>query len=79
MKKLINAIDQVENQMVTGMAKAYPQYLRKLDCGNVVVRADKKEGKVALISGGGSGHERGWIPFRDGSVQSQEALLCPEL
>ena len=53
MKKLINAIDQVENQMVTGMAKAYPQYLRKLDCGNVVVRADKKEGKVALISGGG--------------------------
>ena len=57
MKKLINAIDQVENQMVTGMAKAYPQYLRKLDCGNVVVRADKKEGKVALISGGGSGHE----------------------
>ena len=57
MKKLINAIDQVENQMVTGMAKAYPQYLRKLDCGNVVVRADKKEGKVALISGGGIGHE----------------------
>ena len=31
--------------------------MRKLDCGNVVVRANKKEGKVALISGGGSGHE----------------------
>lgn len=43
--------------MVLGMAKAYPQYVRKLDCGNVVVRAHKKEGKVALISGGGSGHE----------------------
>ena len=57
MKKIINAVDQVENQMVEGMVKAYPQYLRKLDCGNVVVRADKKEGKVALISGGGSGHE----------------------
>ena len=57
MKKIINAVDQVENQMVEGMMKAYPQYLRKLDCGNVVVRADKKEGKVALISGGGSGHE----------------------
>lgn len=39
------------------MVKAYPQYLAKLDCGNVVVRARKKEGKVALISGGGSGHE----------------------
>ena len=57
MKKIINAVDQVENQMVEGMVKAYPQYLRKLECGNVVVRADKKERKVALISGGGSGHE----------------------
>lgn len=57
MKKIINAVEQVENQMVAGMVKAYPQYVRKLDCGNVVVRAAKKEGKVALISGGGSGHE----------------------
>ena len=57
MKKIINAVDQVENQMIEGMVKAYPQYLKKLDCGNVVVRADKKEGKVALISGGGSGRQ----------------------
>lgn len=57
MKKFINGTDQVEDQMIQGMVKAYPQYLRKLDCGNVVVRAEKKEGKVALISGGGSGHE----------------------
>lgn len=57
MKKIINAVDQVENQMIAGMVKAFPQYVTKLDCGNVVVRTDKKEGKVALISGGGSGHE----------------------
>lgn len=57
MKKLINDVEQVENEMIEGMVKAYPQYLRKLDCGNVVVRVQKKEGKVALISGGGSGHE----------------------
>lgn len=57
MKKIINAVDQVENQMVAGMVKAYPKHLTKLDCGNVVVRSTKKEGKVALISGGGSGHE----------------------
>ena len=57
MKKFINAVDKVEDQMIQGMIKAYPNYLRKLDCGNVVVRADKKQGKVALISGGGSGHE----------------------
>lgn len=57
MKKIINNVEHVENEMVLGMVKAYPQYLRKLDCGNVVVRSHKKEGKVALISGGGSGHE----------------------
>lgn len=57
MKKFINAVDQVENEMIQGMIKAYPTYIKKLDCGNVVVRATKKEGKVALISGGGSGHE----------------------
>ncbi len=57
MKKFINNVALVEDQMVQGMVKAYPKHLKKLDCGNVVVRADKKEGKVALISGGGSGHE----------------------
>ena len=57
MKKFINAVDKVEDQMIQGMVKAYPQYVKKLDCGNVVVRASKKQGKVALISGGGSGHE----------------------
>lgn len=57
MKKIINNVENVEQEMIQGMVKAYPQYLKKLDCGNVVVRSNKKEGKVALISGGGSGHE----------------------
>jgi len=56
-KKFINDAALVEEQMILGMVKAYPGHLRKLDCGNVVVRAEKKDGKVALISGGGSGHE----------------------
>ncbi|MFT4107358.1 MAG: dihydroxyacetone kinase subunit DhaK [Lacrimispora sp.] len=57
MKKFINDTALVEEQMILGMVKAYPHHLKKLDCGNVVVRAHKKEDKVALISGGGSGHE----------------------
>ena len=57
MKKIINEVAKVEDQMIQGMIKAYPKHIQKLDCGNVVVRAKKKEGKVALISGGGSGHE----------------------
>ena len=42
MKKFINDVSQVEDQMIQGMVKAYPDHLRKLDCGNVVVRAQKK-------------------------------------
>ena len=57
MKKFINEVTEVENQMVEGLAKAYPNYVKKLECGNVIVRANKKQDKVALVSGGGSGHE----------------------
>ena len=58
MKKLINSVDAVEEQMILGLVKSAPKKLAKLDCGNVVVRATKKsDDKVALVSGGGSGHE----------------------
>ena len=57
MKKLINSVEAVEEQMILGLVKSAPKKLRKLDCGNVVVRAEKKSDKVALVSGGGSGHE----------------------
>ncbi len=57
MKKIINEASQVEDQMVEGLVKAYPGYVKRIDGTTVVVRSDKKTGKVALISGGGSGHE----------------------
>ncbi|XME03771.1 dihydroxyacetone kinase subunit DhaK [Lachnospiraceae bacterium C1.1] len=59
MKKFINSVDQVENEMATGFAKAYPQYLKKIDYGNVFVRTEKDPGKVAILCGSGSGHEPG--------------------
>ena len=57
MKKLINEVDNIVNEMLDGMVAAYPQYVRRLDGLEVLVRAGGSEGKVALISGGGSGHE----------------------
>ena len=57
MKKLINSVEAVEEQMILGLIKSAPDKLRKLEGGNVVVRAQKKVDKVALVSGGGSGHE----------------------
>lgn len=57
MKKFINQVENVEQEMLAGIAKAHPEYLKKLPDFNVLVRAEKKTDKVALISGGGSGHE----------------------
>ena len=57
MKKFINKVENVENEMIQGMLKAHSDKICKLDCGNVIVRKNKKEGKVAIITGGGSGHE----------------------
>ncbi|MFW2503783.1 dihydroxyacetone kinase subunit DhaK [Clostridium diolis] len=57
MKKLINNPNNVLVDMLDGLTSAYPEYLKKLDGTNVILRADKSENKVSIISGGGSGHE----------------------
>ncbi|MCY6959042.1 dihydroxyacetone kinase subunit DhaK [Clostridium brassicae] len=58
MKKIINNPNEVLNDMLKGMCSAHPEYLKKLENANVVTRVNTPvEGKVALVSGGGSGHE----------------------
>ena len=57
MKKLINDPNNVLNYMIDGIVAAYPEYVKKLEGFNVIVRNEKKKNKVALVSGGGSGHE----------------------
>jgi dihydroxyacetone kinase-like protein len=58
MKKLINDVDNVVNEMLNGMTAAYPQYIERVPGTDVVIRTGaKKTDKVVLISGGGSGHE----------------------
>jgi len=58
MKKLINAPERVVEEMLRGMELAHGGLLRLLPESGVVLRADAPvRGKVALVSGGGSGHE----------------------
>lgn len=58
MKKLINGVDDVVNEMLDGMAKAHPEYVTRLEGTDVIMRTGaKKTDKVAIVSGGGSGHE----------------------
>ncbi|RSN48318.1 MULTISPECIES: dihydroxyacetone kinase subunit DhaK [Actinomadura] len=57
MRKLINAPGAVVSDALRGLAAAHPS-LRVDPAGGTVVRADApRTGKVALVSGGGSGHE----------------------
>lgn len=58
MKKLINEPEDVVDEMLDGMVAAHPDRLRRLDGQEVLVRADAPvDGKVGIVSGGGSGHE----------------------
>jgi dihydroxyacetone kinase-like protein len=58
MKKLINAVDDVVQEQLQGMAAAHPGLLKVNLEPRYIMRADAPvKGKVALVSGGGSGHE----------------------
>jgi dihydroxyacetone kinase-like protein len=58
MKKLINDPADVVAESLRGVAKAHPQSLRVDHENRIVYRADAPiQGKVGLLSGGGSGHE----------------------
>ncbi len=58
MKKLINKPEDVVTEALHGIAAAHADLLRVQYDPNVIVRADAPvQGKVGLVSGGGSGHE----------------------
>jgi dihydroxyacetone kinase-like protein len=58
MKKLINKPEDVVVQSLGGVAAAHGELVKVLYNPNIVVRADAPvQGKVGVISGGGSGHE----------------------
>ncbi len=74
MKKLINRVEDVLSEQLLGLVKAHPEL--KLNQDPVfVTRADAPvAGKVALLSGGGSGHE----PMHCGYIgQGMLSGACP--
>ena len=58
MKKLINKVDDLVPESLAGLGAAHPDLVKIDAANNVVLRAGgPKQGKVGLVSGGGSGHE----------------------
>jgi dihydroxyacetone kinase-like protein len=75
MKKLINHPDSVVHEALAGMELAYPDLVRVHYDPTYVVRVDApRRGKVAVVSGGGSGHE----PMHGGFVgRGMLDAACP--
>ena len=75
MRKIINEPDQVVKELLAGLAASVPDILRYDVANQILVRRDAPvKGKVALISGGGSGHE----PLHGGFVgKGMLDAACP--
>ena len=58
MRKLLNDPEDVVPESLAGLAVAHGDILKVDLAAQIVVRADApRQGKVALVSGGGAGHE----------------------
>lgn len=57
MKKIINNPDDVVEEMIEGLVNAFPKEIHRVNDSRVIARNYVGEGKVGIISGGGSGHE----------------------
>jgi hypothetical protein len=58
MRKLLNDPETIVKESLAGLAAAHADILRVDADAQIVLRADApREGKVALVSGGGAGHE----------------------
>ena len=58
MKKILNDPYQYVDEMLAGLCSAHPELYRQAgEAGRVIARSEKiKNGKVGIVSGGGSGH-----------------------
>jgi len=64
MKKFINDPFDVVDEMVEGFLSVHGRYVRKLEAARTLVRVDAPvRNKVAVITGGGSGHKPAFIGF----------------
>ncbi|HEN6658016.1 TPA: dihydroxyacetone kinase subunit DhaK [Streptococcus agalactiae] len=57
MKKILNQPTDVVTEMLDGLAYVHNDLVHRIEGFDIIARNEVKSGKVALISGGGSGHE----------------------
>lgn len=77
MKKIINQPEEILNQMLDGLSYAYSDLVERVPETDIIARKDRNEGKVGLVSGGGSGHEPSHAGFVGKGMLS--AAVCGEV
>ena len=90
-KKLINKVEDCVNENIAGYVAMNPAFRQLAGQPRVVVRADllehKSRGRVAILTGGGSGHEPAFIgkidcPIGDDEQKNNDKRLnftsCPD-
>ncbi|MER2124914.1 MAG: dihydroxyacetone kinase subunit DhaK, partial [Exiguobacterium indicum] len=77
MHKLMKDSNRFVSDMVDGLVLAHPDLYKKVEGVNVIARKVPLDGKVGLVSGGGSGHEPAHAGFvGDGMLA---AAVCGEV
>ena len=64
-QKLINAGEDAVDEMLAGVLAAHPRHLTRPEAAPraIIAKDGPREGKVALVIGGGSGHEPTCLGF----------------
>ena len=74
MKKIINQPTAVVDEMLDGLAYIHSDLVHRVEVFDIIARNSEKSGKVAIISGGGSGHEPAHAGFVGDGMLS--AAIC---
>ncbi len=78
MNRIINDPEQVADDAIRGVLLAYPDILAATDHPRVLRAAKRRgEGKVGIVTGGGSGHEPAFLGFVGAGLC--DAVACGEI
>lgn len=77
LKDFINDFSEVVREMIEGIVSAFPYHFEYLQDRNSVLYTQRRKNKVALVTGGGSGHEPLFLGFVGQGLA--DAAVCGNL
>ena len=63
LQRIMNQPDDIVDEMLKGFLKAHSELVEKTENPRVVKAKDIPEGKVGVVTGGGSGHKPAFVGY----------------